>query len=290
MTDRLIDKYDPGLTEASFSALLELVLTLKTYRDSIVLVGGWVPYLLIREHGRGDFHHIGSIDIDLAIDPKQIKSEEYASIVKLIKERGYEQKEDVYGNPIEFSFLKITPPGKDGIEYIIQVDFLTSRGFRGKKHRHRSVQTDLPARITKGCELAFRYHESIKIEGTLPDGAETRTEIKILNIPGCLAMKGIVLGERYKEKDAYDIYSVISQCLDSPEMVASEVTHILGDEIAIEGIDSIKEKFRKQTAEGPTWTAWFMEPDKEEMRTRKQAQVYVEVSKFIRVLESNEKI
>lgn len=33
----------------------------------------------------------------------------------------------------------------------------------------------------------------------------------------------IGLGERYKEKDAYDLFSVISQCLEGPESVGSRV-------------------------------------------------------------------
>ena len=55
VTPRDSGDYSESLTAASFSALVELALTLGTYKDSLVLVGGWSPYLLIRDHGRGDF-------------------------------------------------------------------------------------------------------------------------------------------------------------------------------------------------------------------------------------------
>ena len=68
MVQRLSGDYSEGLTGASLSALLELAVTLRSYQDSLVLVGGWVPYFLIEEFGRGNFTHVGSIDIDLAVD------------------------------------------------------------------------------------------------------------------------------------------------------------------------------------------------------------------------------
>ena len=54
---------------ASTSALLELATALKHYSNALVLIGGWAPYYLVKDHGRPGFEHIGSIDIDLAIDP-----------------------------------------------------------------------------------------------------------------------------------------------------------------------------------------------------------------------------
>ncbi len=228
MTDRLSDKYRSGLTSASFSAMLELSRILRSYKDSIVLIGGWVPYLLIREYGTGSFDHIGSIDIDFAVDPEKIDAQAYASIVELIEGRGYVQRRNKSGNPILYSFTKDYISSEDGKRYAIQVDFLTYRGSQGKRHRHRNVQTDLPARVAEGCEIAFQYNTVIEIEGTLPDGAATKIGLKMLDISGCLGMKGITLGERYKEKDAYDIYAVATQCLDGPESVAEVVKPYLG--------------------------------------------------------------
>jgi len=282
MTDRLSDKYGSGLTSASFSAMLELGRTLKSYRDSIVLIGGWVPYLLIQKYGKGDFDHIGSIDIDLAVDPEKIDAQAYASIVELIEKRAYVQRLDKNGNPILFSFTKDYISPEDGQTYAIHVDFLTYRGSQGKSHRHRDVQTDLPARVAEGCEIAFQHNTTTEIEGTLPDGAETNTGLKMLDIPGCLGMKGITLEERYKEKDAYDIYTVATQCLDGPEAVGEMVKPFLGEELIARGIGSIKEKFKDQKGEGPTWTANFMEPSDEVKRKRVQAKVYVEMQKFIK--------
>ena len=59
---RLSSEYGSGLVEASRSALLELTLTLGSFRDSIVLVGGWAPYFLIEEFGNTDSRFLSAIE------------------------------------------------------------------------------------------------------------------------------------------------------------------------------------------------------------------------------------
>jgi hypothetical protein len=61
--------------------------TLGAYRDALVLIGGWAPYLILEEFGEGGafqddafqadafevgFIHVGSIDIDLVVDPNLV--------------------------------------------------------------------------------------------------------------------------------------------------------------------------------------------------------------------------
>lgn len=212
-----------GITNASTSALLELALTLKVYRDALVLIGGWAPYYIVRDLGRGSFEHIGSIDIDLAVDPERVGSKQYATIVELLIDRGYSPRISNKGEEIPFSFQKDVPDPAGDLSYGISVDLSTCENEGSRGHRHREVQDSLPARTAKGCELAFGHNYPVAIEGTLPGDGNARAEVRALDLPGCIGMKGIVLGERYKEKDAYDLFSVISQCLEGPESVGSRV-------------------------------------------------------------------
>ncbi|MCK4266221.1 MAG: hypothetical protein KAX31_03000 [Thermoplasmata archaeon] len=283
MAQRLSGDYSEGLTSASLSALVELAVTLKSYRDSIVLVGGWVPYFLIDEFGRGNFRHVGSIDIDLAVNPEEIDADAYASIVDMIERRGYKNRLDREGNPLMFSFNKPVPSPIDHKEYIISVDFLTMASPESGRHRHRTIQPGLPARIAGGCELAFSHNIDRELSGMLPGDGEAIESIKMLDIAGCIGMKGIVLGERYKEKDAYDIYSVIGYCLNSPTAVAENIRPHLEDQIMNDGIESIKQKFRDIHAEGPSWTANFLSLDPE-VKKREQAAAFVTVQEFLEAL------
>jgi hypothetical protein len=100
--------YQDGVTAASRSGLAEVMTTLGAYRDALVLIGGWAPYLILERFGEreqesfnagvafdaevtfGRFVHVGSIDIDLVVDPALVDAEQYATIVELLLDRGYE--------------------------------------------------------------------------------------------------------------------------------------------------------------------------------------------------------
>ncbi len=77
----------------------------------------------------------------------------------------------------------------------------------------------------RGCSVVVVFEHSFEHEimGILPDNGETSIKMKIADIVGCITTKGIALGERYKEKDAYDIYSVVANYKDGPRDVAKEI-------------------------------------------------------------------
>ena len=61
--------YTSEAIEAARSVLLELSRLLGEYQDSVVVVGGWVPELLLNQASR---RHVGSIDVDIACYTKPI--------------------------------------------------------------------------------------------------------------------------------------------------------------------------------------------------------------------------
>lgn len=201
-------------------------------------------------------------------------------------ERGYSARMSKSGDEIPFSFQKDVPaPG--GRSYGIAVDFLTCEDEEGG-HRHRKVQDSLPARTAKGCELAFGHNHRVAIEGALPGNGNARADVRALDLPGCIGMKGIVLGERYKEKDAYDLFSVISQCLEGPESVGLRVQPFMDERAMREGVGNIAERFCSISAEGPSWVGTFMYPDDAEQRRRAQAESFVLVDRFLKIVSMDE--
>jgi hypothetical protein len=246
-----------------------------------VLVGGWAPFFLIEEYGKGTFRHIGSIDIDLAINPDTIDEDAYSGIIERIESRGYKQRMNSIHQPIHYSYVKNIRTSTDDMEYKIQIDFLTSSDVERMKHRHRSIQGNLRARMCEESIIAFENNFTKRIEGMLPGGSEAASDILVVNIPACLGMKGIVLGDRYKEKDAYDIFTVITQCRGSPSEVAEEVGKHLDDPYIDRGIGIIKERFKNIRNSGPAWVADFLQPSDSMARERTIAEVYVKMKEFI---------
>ncbi|MDP2719748.1 MAG: hypothetical protein Q8P44_07970 [Dehalococcoidia bacterium] len=66
--------YNQPEVQACFSVMVEIVTILGEYRDDIVLVGGNVPPLLIPSAKE---KHPGSLDVDIALDFKNISSSAY---------------------------------------------------------------------------------------------------------------------------------------------------------------------------------------------------------------------
>ncbi len=67
--------------------MLELVRLPGEYRGDMVIVGGWVPGLLLPA---GSAKHIGSIDVDVALNHRNI-TEAGWTILEHLTKRGYSQ-------------------------------------------------------------------------------------------------------------------------------------------------------------------------------------------------------
>jgi len=80
--------YTAEAVNAARSVLIELVHLLGEYWENIVLIGGWVPEILL---SRNENPHVGSIDVDLALNHLRLKEEGYKSIQDLLLSKGYEQ-------------------------------------------------------------------------------------------------------------------------------------------------------------------------------------------------------
>ncbi|MBI4610598.1 MAG: hypothetical protein HY726_16505 [Candidatus Rokubacteria bacterium] len=260
--------------------------TLGAYQDALVLIGGWAPDLILEQFGEkgafeAGFIHVGSIDIDLVLDPDQVDQERYATIVNLLLDRGYEPGPD----PL-FQFQKTIRSPMDGQEYVIRVDFLTPRPLpgQGRSHRHRQVQRDLQARGLEGAEVALTHSFWHELESRLPDGAQTRVRLKVADLVASLTLKGIAIGQRYAEKDAYDIYTLCAQYRGGPGAVAEALRPALGEEPVSRGLRSISERFRAPDAEGPTWVATFLGAGDAAAEARIKQDAFMTVHEVCRLL------
>ena len=259
--ERTAQTYGPGVTGASKSVLLELMATLRSYREALVLVGGWAPYFLLQQHQRPQdpFVHVGSIDIDIAVDPSKVDEAQYETIVGLLRDRGYRPAADRRGHPLPDCFERAVQSPINAKSYTIRVDFLTHLDDpRPGRHRHLPVQDGLMARKIHGCDAAFAHAETFDLSGTLPDGGTMTVPIRMADVVSCLTMKGIVLGERYREKDAYDIYAVVAHYAGGPSDAADAMRPHLAEPLVAESLSHIRQAFGRRDGNGPAWAAAFI--------------------------------
>ncbi len=259
-----------------------MAVSLRSYKEALVLVGGWVPYFLLERYRAegNDFQHIGSIDIDLVVDPSEIRADEYATIVEIITARGWKASDRSL-----FSYLKEVPSPVDRKPYVIQVDFLTSEPEKiAGKHRHRDLQLDLKARTMRGAPLALAHHLELQMEGPLPDGGYVRPRILMADVVGCVGMKGLALGSRFAEKDAYDLYSVLENYGTGPWEAAAAVKPYRAEPLLAESIEQIREMFVNEQAAGPAWVANFLTEQRDESHRRLVVRAFMVVSRFLEAL------
>ena len=73
--------YSDRQVEAAHRVLMDVGQVLNSFHDTIVVVGGWVPDLLLPD-ARPE--HVGSIDVDLALDAAKLNDGRYAELLKLL--------------------------------------------------------------------------------------------------------------------------------------------------------------------------------------------------------------
>ena len=180
--------YDRELTETSKGALVELLLSLGSYRDDIVLVGGWPPYFLTHGH----FDHCGSTDIDFVLRPSIVIK--YESIREVVNSLGYKPTPNI------FRFERVLASAKNKREYSLHLDFLTEPNAAMEtieKEQLVEVQKDLKACLIAGSSIVFDFNCEKTIEATIPGNGEADSVMIMADIVGSLAMKGQALRGRF---------------------------------------------------------------------------------------------
>lgn len=276
---RNVNDYSDVTVETSKSFMLELWRGLNRYHNAMILIGGWAPYFILERSGGESYehNHIGSIDIDIALNAQIVSEEEYANIEQLVEHLGYVHKLDKDKAPIKYIFIKTVT--NNGNDIPIEVDFVGSY-YGNQGHRHQRI-SGLHARKSHGVDIAFNNFFEEQIQGKFPDGGNTQQKIKIANLVASLTMKGIVLGERYKWKDAYDIYYLVTYYQNGPIATANEINKHLSNNLVTEALATIRKDFQSRDSSGPAWVANFLNENKGDERERRLTDVFMNVNEFL---------
>ena len=261
--------YSAGAVRAAHSVLIELIRILGEYRDHIVLVGGWVPDLLFENPNSP---HIGSIDVDLALDHRNLKDEGYSTIRELLLNRGYEESDQ----PFIFKRKLII----DDIQITVNVDFLAGEyGGTGKRNRHQQIpKQGMRPRKARGCDLAFNDPKVMTIAGELPGGGKDSITVRIASVVPFMIMKAMALYDRLKEKDAWDIYYCIQNYPGGMDALVDEFKPYIEHGLVKEGLQKIAEKFVSVNHVGPKFVSDFEAIEDAEEREILERDVFEKVN------------
>ena len=258
--------YDSRGIEAARRVLLELTRVLGEYDEQIAVAGGWVPSLLMPGAG-----HIGSTDVDLALDHEALQEPGYATLRTLLEKSGY------YANPGQnFIFYRHVElrDGRQPDPVVVEVDMVAAEyGLAGKRRRSQPVQ-DLRARKARGAGLVFKQAlvERVPVEGRLPNGATIRTRVRVAGPVAFLVMKANALVRRHKPKDAYDIWFLLTCHPVGHEGLSKAVAEHAHHGLVREAMGHLAEAFASVDHVGPRAVPEFLdlEPGTEEYDQMRQ--------------------
>lgn len=262
--------YPVDAVERAQSVLLETARILGEYRSGMVIVGGWVPRLLLDGH-------IGTTDVDLALNHRVIGEPAYAEIGEVLLNHHFERDR----NPHKVHRYHRHLEG----DLSVPLDLLAGEyGGRSRtKHEHQRVQSVRP-RMARGCDLAFELHEEVTVEGSLPDGALYKTTVRVASLSAFLVMKSFALALRDKSKDAYDICFVLSRCEGREAGAAAAMRPHLSHGLVKQALKLLDDSFASTEHVGPRRAVEFEEEEDPEEVALLRQRAFQQVDEFLRGL------
>ncbi len=243
--------YVDRTTAAVKSVLIEIGQILGSFDGKFAIIGGAVPWLLLSQ---ADMPHIGTVDVDLDLDPSALGDGEYVRLVEVLQGHGYEQRDNLR----RFQLVRTVPARDDGPDIDVVVDFLMPRDAEISSNTP-PLTSQFAVQRADAADLALRFNQLVTLEGNMPGGGRNSVRIAVASIPALLAMKGYAITNRLKPKDAYDIYYCIRNFPDGVDALVEATQPLLGVETARQGYRLISDKFRNVEDFGPSNVRSFVE-------------------------------
>lgn len=264
--------YTRRQVDAAHRVLIDVGQVLASFKDCMVVVGGWIPDLLITD---SDEPHSGSIDVDIALDAAKLNNGRYADLLKLLLDtRRYK--------PGAKSFQLVTDVDlKDGHPAVqVEVEFLAPAAFKLKKNRPKLL-ADFRVLQADGCGAAFHAPVELPLSGRNVRGVQNTVQLRFASLADFLVMKAYALGGREKPKDAYDICFCLDHNSAGMEPLALDWKARETDPDVLKAIAILREKFAAVDSFGPQQVVEFHNASNPEEQAMQARRAYELVQRFL---------
>jgi hypothetical protein len=269
------EDYSDRQVEAARRVLVDLGQVLAAFADCMVVVGGWTPDLLMPE---AEEPHVGSIDVDLALDATKLSEGRYAELLKLLLDtRRY--------RPGEKDFqLIVAVDLEDGDKPVqVEVEFLAPKEVKLKKNKPKLLP-DFRVLRADGCGVAFHAPVALKLDGRNVRGATNKVRLRVVSLPDFLVMKAYALGGRDKPKDAYDLCYCLANVPEGMEALAMDWKARAKEKEVTKAVEILREKFATVESFGPQQLVEFHADQDVETRVMQARRAFELVKKFLSLI------
>jgi len=270
------DEYSDRQVEAAHRVLVDVGQVLASFVDCLVVIGGWIPDLLIPDAKEP---HMGSIDVDLALDATKLNEGRYAELLKLLLDtKRYKTGAKDFQLVVEVDL-------EDGEEPVqVEVEFLAPKEVKLRKNKPKLL-ADFRVLQADGCGVAFRAPVEQTLSGRNVRGAKNAVRLRIASMADFLVMKAYAIHGREKPKDSYDLCYCLEYFPGGIEQLAADWKKRAGEKDVIRAIEILLEKFAATDAFGPQQVVEFHNSPAEDEQERQARRAYELVQKFLRLIE-----
>lgn len=247
--------YDPATTRQAKATCLYVATKLGDLMDSVIVIGGLVPTLLVPQNSRADVAeaHVGTMDLDLGLNVELLTTGLYEPLADRLRTAGFTLDTNDRGNPTRQRWLPdASYPG-------VAIDFLippTRESDRGGQLRN--IQPDFAAVIAPGLHLAFRDSVTVPGSGMTIAGERATRRINVCGAGAFVVLKALAFRERGENKDAYDLYYILRHYGSRVDDVADRLRPLLADADTRSAIGILREDFIEHDGVGPRRAAAFL--------------------------------
>jgi len=269
------EDYSKRQVEAAHRVLVDVGQVLASFADCLVVVGGWIPDLLLPG---AEEPHIGSIDVDLALDAEKLQEGRYADLLKLLLDtKRYKTGSKNFQLVVEVDL-------KDGeIPVQVEVEFLAPKEVTLEKNKPKLL-TDFRVLQADGCGVAFHAPVEQTISGLNVRGAKNTVHLRLASLADFIVMKAHAIGGREKPKDSYDLCYCLEYFPEGIEKLAAEWKQRAGEKDVARAIEILHEKFADTDSFGPHQVVEFHNspnPDEQAMQARRAYELVQTVLRLI---------
>lgn len=267
--------YSPRHTEAARRVLVDLGQVLASFSDCFVVVGGWTPDLLLPQ---ADEPHVGSIDVDIALDAAKLQDGRYAELVNLlIDTKRYHPGEK------NFQFLVDVDLEDGGKPVRVEVEFLAPRDVKLGGRKAKLLEGFRVLQVEAAAE-AFRNPVELLLADRNVRGAKNSVRLRVASLADFLVMKAHAIGGRDKPKDTYDLCYCLERFPGGLEKPAADWRHRRNTRNVARALEILREKFAGVDAFGPRQLVEFHAPLDADTQAMLARRAYELVRRFLSLI------
>jgi hypothetical protein len=272
------EDYSDRQVAAAHRVIIDLGQVLASFSDCIVLVGGWVPDLLLPDANEP---HVGSIDVDLALDAGKLNGGRYAELLKLL----LDTRRYVPGAK-EFQLVADVDLGDGGVPVQVELEFLAPKEVKLARNRPKLIK-DFRVLRADGCEVAFHAPVELSLSGVNMRGVKNTVRLRIAAMADFLVMKAFAIAGRDKPKDSYDLCYCLDHVSGGLGTLAENWRRRLGAKDVCRAVEILREKFGDPASFGPQQVVEFYHSPQPEERAMQARRAFELVRKFLNLIDPN---